>query len=262
MGSQTPSAIEIHGFPLAFDDRGEGPPLLLVHGTACDRELWRELVQHCGGRRTIAYDRRGYGDSGAPEPYGGTTVEEQAEDAVLLLESLGVEGARACGHGFGALVALDLMRRRPDLAADAVLVDPPLLWLLATGSEVVAGLREEVERGAREGGPPAAVAAWLHAHDPGWRETLGPERAERAGQAARPFAADLAGTSNWDVSRRELRAISVSVRVVTGSRSPQHLREASQALAALLPSAELLELDGGYLLPIESAAALSRIACA
>ncbi|MEA2421871.1 MAG: hypothetical protein QOF55_970, partial [Thermoleophilaceae bacterium] len=71
----TPATVEGGGVALAYDERGDGPPAVLVHGTATDRSVWRETVEALGeGARAIAYDRRAYGDSGAPEPYGGTTV--------------------------------------------------------------------------------------------------------------------------------------------------------------------------------------------
>ena len=71
--------------------------------------------------RVIAYDRRGYGASGAPEPYEGTTVEEQAEDAAALLRALDAAPAVVFGDGFGALVALDLVKRHAALVRAVVL---------------------------------------------------------------------------------------------------------------------------------------------
>ena len=57
--------VEAAGVELAVDDRGEGTPVVLVHGIATDRSVWRDLPLDT---RTIAYDRRAYGDSGASVP--------------------------------------------------------------------------------------------------------------------------------------------------------------------------------------------------
>src|SRR3954452_16687547 len=110
------STAEGAGVALAYDDDGSGTPVLLVHDIASDR-LALPLIE---GARSLRYDRRGYGGSGAPEPYVGTTVMEQAEDAAALLRGIGTAGAVIAGQGFGALIALDLSIRHGDLARAVV----------------------------------------------------------------------------------------------------------------------------------------------
>ena len=69
--------------------------MLLIHETAAaGRDLGRARgggLRRCGRSR---YDRRGWGASEAPEGYRRTTVEEQSEDAAVLLEALGATGRR------------------------------------------------------------------------------------------------------------------------------------------------------------------------
>src|SRR3954470_24709964 len=104
------STAEGAGVELAYETAGPSPaspPVLLVHDMASDRHA----LPLVAGARSIRYDRRGYGESGAPEPYAGTTVMEQAEDAAALLGALGVSAAVVAGIGFGALIALDLAVR-------------------------------------------------------------------------------------------------------------------------------------------------------
>ena len=127
----------------------------------------------------IAHDRRGYGGSGAPEPYAATTVQEQGEDAAALLQALGAAPVRIVGFGFGALIALDLLVRRPALIASAVLCDAPLLAFVPEANEALALQRQQLEEALREGGPAAAIARWL-----GPRRDRGGARA-RTGLAAR-----------------------------------------------------------------------------
>src|SRR5438309_1757610 len=138
--------IEGAGVPLAVEERGEGPPVLLVHDIASDAAgvapLGEALVPT---GRVITYDRRGYGASGAPVPYEATTVHEQAEDAAAVLEALGAAPALLAGIGFGALVVLDLLVRHPELAAGAALADPPLFSFVASAAEALAGERELLE---------------------------------------------------------------------------------------------------------------------
>ena len=150
------------GVLLSYTERGSGPPVLLVHGMASGAQDLAVLADALAGQaRVISYDRRGYGASGAPEPYTGTTVMEQAQDAAELLAALGIGEAVIAGDGFGALVALDLLHRHPGLARAAVLADPPLLAFVPSATEALGLQRQRVDEALRERGPEAGVEAWL-----------------------------------------------------------------------------------------------------
>jgi pimeloyl-ACP methyl ester carboxylesterase len=259
----TAATVEGAGVALAVEERGHGEPIVFVHGIATDRTVWRETLEALGdGVRGIAYDRRAYGDSGAPEPYGGTTVGEQADDLAALIRSLDVAPATLCGCGFGALISLDVMMRHRDLARGAVLIEPPMLWLSPGGSEAMSKLREAVEKGAREGGGTGAVDAYLGDA----RAALGAERTGAARMAVRGFAADLGAVASWAAGRRELRRIEQPAILIAGTRSPPVIDEVARAIAGLLPHCELVELDAGHFVqleqPVAVAEAIRRIASA
>lgn len=248
------ATVEAGGLALAYEESGEGPAVVFVHGTATDRSLWRETIEVLApGHRAIAYDRRAYGGSGAPEPYGGTTVEEQAEDAAELTRALGAAPAVLCGHGLGAIVCLDLVRRHPLLTSGAVLIEPPLHSLSSSGAEAMGALREEIEQGARDGGPAGAVDGFLVA-TAGQRalELLGPARTEAARAAPRAFAADLAAAPSWQFGRRDLRRVERPLIVICGRRSEPPWREIAAELVSLLPRARLELVDAGHLGPVEA----------
>lgn len=224
--------VEGAGVELSATVRGTGAPVLLVHDLAADARAWTGLADALGdGVRTIAYDRRGYGDSGAPEPYEQTTVQEQAEDARALLTALGAGGgdAVAVGEGFGALVVLDLLVRLPALLRGAVLVAPPLNQFSATAAAVLSEQRLLLETALRDGGPASAVEAWRPGAD------------ARTSAAHRAFFADFGGLASWPVTRRELRAIAVPVAIVTDGATPPHVVESADALAQLLPATRRVE---------------------
>jgi 3-oxoadipate enol-lactonase len=224
--------VEGAGVPLHVEERGSGPAVLLVHGLASDARALAPVAEAiaAGGARAIAYDRRGYGASGAPEPYHGTTVEEQAEDAAALLRALDPGPAVVAGDGFGALVALDLVKRHGGLVRAAVLSNPVLFALVPEATETLSAQRAEIEEAVREGGPAAGVEAWLGGRVPG-------DALARARAAHRGFFADYAGLATWAVSRRELRALATPAVVLTGPWTPPHVVAAADALAGLLPDA-------------------------
>jgi pimeloyl-ACP methyl ester carboxylesterase len=253
------ATVEAGGVAIAVDDRGDGSAVALVHGTGAGRSIWRETIAALGdGVRTIAYDRRGYGDSGAPEPYTGTTVGEQADDLAALIEALGAAPAVLVGHALGAMVALDVLLRHRSLAGGAVLIEPPVLWLSPQGPEVVAELRAAIERGARDGGPGGAVDAYLeHVGGTDALALYGDDRVDAAHAAAHAFAADLSAGPTWSATRRELRTIEAPVALVTGERSAPVYGEVADVLASLLPAARRVRVPSGHLAHLEDPRAVA-----
>jgi pimeloyl-ACP methyl ester carboxylesterase len=224
-------SVEGAGVALNVVEQGSGAPVLLIHGLAADAEAMAPVAQALAGEaRVIAYDRRGYGSSGAPEPYRGTTVEEQAQDAAAVLGALEPGAAVVCGDGFGALVALDLAKRHRALVRAVVLCDPPLFMFVPEATERLAAQHAEMEAAVRERGPEAGVEAWLAGRADG-------RALERARAAYHAFFADYAGLASWPVTRRELRAMDLPAVVLTGPGTPAHVVAAADALAALLPAA-------------------------
>jgi 3-oxoadipate enol-lactonase len=224
-------SVEGAGVALNVDERGSGPAVLLIHGLASDAQALAPIAEALSAQaRAIAYDRRGYGASEAPQPYHGTTVQEQAEDAAALLRALDAAPALMVGDGFGALVALDLAKRHRALVAGAVLSNPPLFMFVPEATEQLAAQRAQLEDAMRAGGPEAGVEAWLGGRVDG-------EALARARAAHGAFFADYAGLASWPASRRELRALDVPAVVLTGPWSPPHIVAAAEALAGLLPDA-------------------------
>ena len=127
----------------------------------------------------MRYDRRGWGASSAPDGYRRTTIEEQSEDAAVLLDSIDAGAAVVCGAGVGAVIALDLVMRRPELVAGAVLVEPPLLALLPAATEALSDDRAALQDAVADRGAEGAVELYLSG------ALLGPRRGGRP-PAARP----------------------------------------------------------------------------
>ena len=255
-GAVRAGTVEGAGVSLAFGEHGEGERLVLVHGTGVGRAIWDEVVDVLGeGWRAIAYDRRAYGESEAPDPYRGSTVAEQAEDTAALIEGLGAAPALVCGHELGALVALDLLWRHRGLVHGAVLVEPPVLALSIEGPAVVSSLREAIEEGAREGDDPAAGAADAYLLETAGEaafDLLGIERMASARAAGHALAADLVAAPTYAFVRSDLRALDAPVAVMAGVGTGHVRREVARALVDLLPDATLHEPEAGHLVPVEA----------
>lgn len=103
---------------IAYDARGAGPAVLLLHAGVTDRRSWVPLVESIGdGRRAIAYDRRGFGGTPyEPEPH------SQLDDALAVLDADGIGKAVLIGASNGGKHAIDLALHRRDRVAGLVLI--------------------------------------------------------------------------------------------------------------------------------------------
>jgi pimeloyl-ACP methyl ester carboxylesterase len=159
------------GVTVSYAEHGSGdPPLLLVHGWACDAGDWKWQLPALGARhRLIVPELRGHGASSVPAD--GYAPADYAADLVALLGLLDPGPVVAVGHSMSAVVLSNLARERPDLLAGAVLIDPTYGDDEATGAEIAAFVRRldaehDVEAaaaavGAREADTaPPELQAW------------------------------------------------------------------------------------------------------
>lgn len=115
--------IVVNGVRLWYEDQGEGSPVLLVGGTSMPAGAWDLTVRPAlveAGHRVVAFDGRGVGRSDAPPPP--YSVADLTADAAGLVEGLALAPCHVVGLSLGGFVAEDLLCRRPDLVATAVLV--------------------------------------------------------------------------------------------------------------------------------------------
>ena len=95
------------GFELAFLDKGEGPPVLLIHGFASTHFVnwvspgWVKTLTDAG-YRAIALDNRGHGLSSKSYDAADYTPPKLAGDAAALLDHLDIDRAHVMGYSMGA----------------------------------------------------------------------------------------------------------------------------------------------------------------
>jgi pimeloyl-ACP methyl ester carboxylesterase len=106
---------------VAYDERGEGPPLVLLPSGAHTREDFDELRDRLPDVRTIALDWPAHGES--PAPAGQLSAMACADAAEDLIAALVPGGAVVLGNSVGGFSAARLAIRRPELVAGLVLVD-------------------------------------------------------------------------------------------------------------------------------------------
>ena len=86
---------------LYYEDRGQGTPVVLIHGWPLSLRMWEAQVNALvdAGYRAIAYDRRGFGMSGKPD--GGYDYDTFASDLNDLMTTLDLKGATLAGFSMG-----------------------------------------------------------------------------------------------------------------------------------------------------------------
>ena len=114
------------GLSLNYIEEGEGDPVLLIHGFASNLAVnWAgtswigALVK--AGRRVIAFDHRGHGESEKIYDTARYTIRDMAGDALVLLDHLGIKRADLIGYSMGARVAGLIAIEHPERARSLVI---------------------------------------------------------------------------------------------------------------------------------------------
>src|ERR1700704_1066042 len=116
MSGPTQRLIESNGIRLNIAEQGEGPLVLLCHGFPESWYSWRHQIDAlaAAGFRAVAPDMRGYGNSDQPEAIDQYTIFHLVGDLVGVLDALKAPTAVIVGHDWGATVAWQAARLRPD----------------------------------------------------------------------------------------------------------------------------------------------------
>ena len=102
------------GVPLYYDERGEGEPIVLIHGWTCDSDYWwqKNVDALAENHHVVTYDLRGHGRSGKTDD--GHSLSSYAEDLEFLTESLNLQEITLVGWSMGVAVILTYLERFGD----------------------------------------------------------------------------------------------------------------------------------------------------
>src|SRR5664279_6445323 len=116
MSEPTQRMMETTGIRINIAEQGEGPPVLLCHGFPESWYSWRHQIGALAAAsfHAIAPDMRGYGKSDAPEAIDQYTIFHLVGDLVGVLDALWIPNAVIVGHDWGATIAWQAARLRPD----------------------------------------------------------------------------------------------------------------------------------------------------
>ena len=249
--------ITINGAELFYREQGSGSPILLIHGTAANADIWGETFDALAAHhRVIAYDRRGFSRSVYPPV---KDLHLHGEDAAALLTQVHATPATVVGSSSGGIIALDLTVNHPELVSSLVLCEPPLharkhpqLSFLKDFLKVQVYRWLKRERQANEVFLRFALAynsggTVFDRHPENWQQAM-----------LDNFAATLseidAGTGEY-LSEAEIASINCPVACLVGALSLPFYRDATRRIMQLLPQAKLQRVDGaGHFVPFDQPA--------
>ena len=157
MSSTKSNTLHVPGAHLAYEVRGSGPVLLLIHGGGGDARAFNSIAKHLTNQYTIVtYDRRGLSRSTLDDPEEEQQVEMHSDDAYHLLVAVTSEPAYVFGSSGGAVVGLDLVARYPEQVRALIAHEPP--------SHLLSGLEERhdtIRETARREGATSAMQQFM-----------------------------------------------------------------------------------------------------
>ncbi len=235
---------------------GQGPTVVLSHALALDRRMWDGVTEALAPRYTVVrYDHRGHGQGPSPEaPY---TIDDLADDAAAVIRSLASGPVVFAGLSLGGMVGQALAARHPSLLrglavinaaphyADRTLWDTRIQAVRTTGMPAVAdgSIDRWLTTAFRQSPQGQAVAERL-------RQTLLDTDSLGYVRACEAIAAmDL---------RPGNRRIGTPTLIVAGRHDLATPLAQSQAIAADIAGARIVELEAAHISAAECPAELAR----
>jgi len=253
------------------NDEADGPPLLISNGLGTIPQAWPGLVAPGSGYRACTWYYRGTFGSARPADPGRVRVEDHVEDAVALLDHLGIERALVACWSIGVNIAFELAERHPDRVAGLLAVAGVPGGTFATMGDplrVPQRLRHpvatRVARAARTAGP---ALTWLAHHVPvdrrlAWLVThSGFMRPAARTDVVEPMLREfLKQDWRWYFSLAvaaaehepmDLSFVQCPVTLVAGRHDVLTSMQDVVEAAERIPHAEVTVLPGSHFLPLE-----------
>jgi esterase len=251
--------MHVNGIRLYYEERGEGVPILCIHGGLSSALMWASAAEELAPLgRVISYDRRGCARSERPQPYERTSVAEQADDAAALLDALHATPAIVIGRSYGGDVAIDLALRHPDRVRALALLEG---GAGTVSPEWVAWARGVVERlhdtAATEGVD--AVARVLIG------DVLGESAWESFPEQVRRMFTDNApailveANAEWLDRAPALADIDQPTLLVAAADSREPFGDVMDRMQAAMPDARTAVVEGGHLIDPAHPAVISFV---
>jgi pimeloyl-ACP methyl ester carboxylesterase len=245
-----PKSVKVHGKKMHYIEKGNGEPIILIHGAIGDYNVWGLQMDALAlNNRVIAISRRYARPNKQPEQGDSfdCTVALHAKDLKTFMKEMQIPSAHLMGHSYGAMIALRTAIDHPELVKSLILGEPAVESMLsgtAKGDSLITDFRSNSNIAVnlyKEGKNEAAVRQFLitvlgsddiydvvpEAVREGWLQNL-------VEGICIVETQDLAS-----ISREKLRQIKTPTLLIKGEYSPAYLALASDSLNVVIPNSEL-----------------------
>jgi 3-oxoadipate enol-lactonase len=238
-----------------LDGPEDAPVVMFSNSLGSDLGMWADQLPALSGRfRVLRYDHCGHGGSDVAE--GDYRMERLAEDALALLDGLGIERVRVCGLSMGGAIGQWLAANHPDrverlaLSNTAAVFATPEVWQQRLELVRKDGMGAVVE---------ATIERWF---TPAWREShpdrVAAIRAMLLATSPVAYAGCCAALRDTDY-RALLPRIAAPTLVIGGLHDQATPPARAEELAAGIPGARLVMLDAAHVSSIEQAQAFNAL---
>jgi pimeloyl-ACP methyl ester carboxylesterase len=273
----------VNGTTLAYRERGDGEPVVFVHGSISDLRVWNQQLPVIGrSYRAITYSRRYARPNQDIDRETDDQMLPHVEDLAVFLREIGAAPAHLVGNSWGAFISLLTAIRYPELVRTLVLEEPPvitlfvksttprpteLLRLFATRPRTaftlvvaVATIFAPVERAFRSGDDEKALE--IFSRGAGGKEAYDqtPEaRKQLARDNVLALRAQMLGAGFPPLADDEVRGVRVPTLLMTGEHSPPVLLRLTDRLEELLPMVDRTEIpNASHAMHEENASAVNE----
>lgn len=229
------------GTSLAVWVYGDGPPLVLVHGSMCDHTRFDPLVAELrDGMTAFAMDRRGFGASGDA---GGYSIEREFEDVAAVVDAVaerGIGQVALWGHSYGAGCAMGAAALTSNVR-QLILYEPGLGLAYRNGA--LQAIEEALAAGDREAAIFMAFGALALTEDERDAMRSSPLWPVRLASAL-TLPRECRTEESWTYRPGQFNAVTARTVMLTGSETPPEVKDLAHRAAVAIPNTERRVLEG------------------
>lgn len=256
----TQDCLQVNDASLFYSVKGDGEPLVLLHGGFSDLRIWDCQVDAFAGKlKVICYDQRGYGKSDVPvAPF------SYFEDLKAVIEALKLQRVSVVGSSLGGSVAIDFALKYPELLKSLILVGPGLNGYPYPPAFMTEAMNLYMAANAE--GPEAAIEKYIA--NPFWGYFFpAPERKEAREKVLR-IVRDAKNHFSWirlaavlePHAYTRLKEIRIPTLIILSGKDSDFNMEVGEYIHKEIENAtKVIIPDCGHLLYVEKPAEFNRI---
>jgi pimeloyl-ACP methyl ester carboxylesterase len=236
---------QINGVNLAYELRGSGLPLVMIHGAQGDQTMFNDLASRFAEHfRVLTFDQRGSGLS--EKPHTAYTIALLADESAALMDNVGFSAAHVIGVSMGGTIAQELALRHPAKVRSLILgcTTPGGPKAIRIGGSALAAAYSTQPMSAEERGRALAEAAFTKGYIERHPEIIPAMIEARRQRPLDPVALEqrMKAVLAHDAYDR-LPQINCPTLVITGKDDALVAWQNSQLLADRIPGARLVLLE-------------------